>query len=220
MARAAIDVAGDACVGGVVVVPRGGSSARLSGAPLSGVDLMEAGHPLPDAASEAAGTRVLATVGAADCRTLVVVLLSGGASALLAVPASGLSLADKQAVTAALLSAGAEIASVNAVRKHASRIKGGGLARAAAHAAGLWTFILSDVIGDDPATIASGPTVADPTTFADAIRVLSLHLTPEAVPAAIRAHRARGACMVRETSKPGDAVPTHAHGGVGVTGTL
>jgi hydroxypyruvate reductase len=207
MARAAAEVVGDGCVGGVVVIPRGGSPA----APL-GFDILEAAHPLPDAASEAAATRVLARVAAADPRTLVLVLLSGGASALLAAPAAGLSLADKQAITAALLGAGADIASVNAVRKHASRIKGGGLARAAAGAAALWTLVLSDVIGDDPATIASGPTVADPTTFADAVRVLSLHLGLEAVPVAVRLHFERGcAGGVPETPKPGDPVFQRAH---------
>ena len=93
------------------------------------------------------------------------------------------------------------------MRKHASRIKGGGLARAGAGAAALWTLVLSDVIGDDPATIASGPTVADPTTFADAVRVCPCTSHPGMVPPALRAHLARGcAGAVPETPKPGDPI--------------
>jgi hydroxypyruvate reductase len=204
MARAAAEIVGHACVAGIVVVPHGGA------APLSGFAVLEAGHPLPDAASETAAARLLEQAAAADASTLVLVLLSGGASALLAAPAPGLVLADKQAVTAALLAAGADIASVNAVRKHLSRIKGGGLARAARHAAALWTLALSDVVGDDLATIASGPTVPDPSTFADAARVLAQRCA--AVPPAVRRHVERG-CEggITETAKPGDPVFAHAH---------
>jgi glycerate-2-kinase len=203
MARAAAEIVGDVRVAGVLVVPHGGAVT------LPGFVGLEAGHPLPDAASEAAATRMLEEAAAADASTLVLVLLSGGASALLAAPAPGLGLADKQAVTAALLAGGADIASVNAVRKHLSRIKGGGLARAAGRAAGLWTLALSDVVGDDVATIASGPTVPDPSTFAEAARVLARH--PEAVPASVRRHVQRG-CegTVAETAKPGDPMFAHA----------
>ena len=207
MARAAAEVAGEACVGGVMVVPLGGASA----APV-GFEMLQAAHPVPDAASEAAATRVLERVAAVDERTLLLVLLSGGASALLAAPAPGLSLADKQAITAALLDAGADIASVNAVRKHASRIKGGGLARAGGQAAALWSLVLSDVMGDDPAIVASGPTVADPTTFADAHRVVAHYLLPGSVPPAARAYLERGcAGAVPETPKPGDPVFLRTH---------
>src|SRR5439155_1588985 len=119
--------------------------------------------------------------------------LSGGASSLLVAPAAGLTLDDKQALAARLLASGADIADVNVVRKHCSRVKGGGLARQAARAGGLWTLVLSDVVGDDPATIASGPTVGDPSTFRDAAAVLARYLAPEDVPVAVRAHLERGA---------------------------
>src|SRR5207237_3262839 len=113
--------------------------------------------------------------------------------------------ADKQALGARLLASGADIAEVNVVRKHCSRVKGGGLARQAARAAGLWTLVLSDVVGDDPATIASGPTVADPSTFRDAAAVLARYLAPEDVPVAVRDHIERGSAgAVPETVKPGD----------------
>jgi glycerate 2-kinase len=139
-----------------------------------------------------------------------VALLSGGASALLCAPADGLGLADKQAVTRALLDAGADIASFNTVRKHCSRVKGGGLARAAADAAGCWTLVLSDVVGDDLATIASGPTVGDPTTFADALAALArLGVTP---PRAVADRLRRGAAgEIAETPKPGDPVFARVH---------
>jgi hydroxypyruvate reductase len=200
MARAAATAADAACVGGLVVVPHGG------GGPGPGrVEVATAAHPLPDAAGVAATERLLAAVAAAGRGTLVLVVLSGGASSLLVAPAAGLALADKAEVTARLLEAGAHIAELNAVRKHCSRVKGGGLARGAAGAAAVWALLLSDVPGDDPATIGSGPTVADPTTFADAAAVLARRLRPADVPAAVRAHLARGvAGAVPETLKPGD----------------
>jgi glycerate-2-kinase len=168
-------------------------------------------HPVPDLASVAATTRVLAAIEAATPQTLILVLLSGGASALLVAPAGDLTLADKQAVTAAMLVSGADISALNTVRKHCSRVKGGGLVRSAAHAAGVWTLLLSDVVGDDPAVIASGPTVADPTTFSDALLALDRWVDPAVVPSRVRAHLDAG-CHGRaaETVKPGDAVLLHA----------
>src|SRR5579885_2389146 len=137
---------------------------------------------------------------------LVLAVLSGGASALLEVPVPGVALEELRALTAALLAAGADIAALNTVRRHCSLVKGGGLARAARRAAGLWALVLSDVVGDDPAVIASGPTVADPTTFAEALAVLE-RLPARSVPAAIRAHLERGAAgRAAETVKPGDPV--------------
>src|SRR5579884_3308499 len=159
-----------------------------------------------------AGKAALAMARAADAaarglvRGGVLAVLSGGASALLEVPAPGVALDDLRALTAALLAAGADIAALNTVRRHCSLVKGGGLARAARGAAGLWALVLSDVVGDDPAVIASGPTVADPTTFAEALAVLE-RLPARSVPAAIRAHLERGAAgRAAETVKPGDPV--------------
>jgi glycerate-2-kinase len=206
MARAAAAAAGEACAGGLVVVPQGGA-----GTGAGPIEVACAAHPVPDRNGVAATARLLDAVGAAGRDTLVLVVLSGGASALLVAPAPGLTLADKQAVTARLLAAGADIAALNTVRRHCSRVKGGGLARAAVDAAGLWALVLSDVVGDDPATIASGPTVADPTTFADAAAVLARHLRPDDVPPAVRAHLARGrAGEATETVKPGDPVLARA----------
>jgi len=176
------------------------------------VEVVGAAHPVPDEAGVAATAALLARVEAASADTLVVLLLSGGASALLVAPADGVTLADKQAVTRALLAASAEIGALNTVRKHLSRVKGGGLARAARGAAGLWTLALSDVVGDDLSTIASGPTVADPTTFADAVAVLGRHLRPDDVPPAVRARLDAGcAGRVPETVKPGDPALAKTH---------
>lgn len=142
-------------VGGVAVVPHGWD------ATLALIELLHAGHPLPDAHSVAAAERLLALAG--DGGALV--LLSGGASALACLPGDGLTLADKRALTAALLRAGAPIGEINCVRRHLSRIKGGRLPAAL-------TLAISDVIGDMPEDIGSGPTVADPTTVADARAIL------------------------------------------------
>jgi hydroxypyruvate reductase len=130
------------------------------------IDIIEASHPVPDAMSEEAGRRVLAAVEDLGPDDLVVALISGGGSALMVAPAGGMSLSDKQAVNRALLKSGAAIDEMNAVRKHLSAIKGGRLAQAA-HPARVATLLISDVPGDDPATIASGPTVADVSTLDD-----------------------------------------------------
>lgn len=202
MAGAAADVAGESCAGGIVVVPHGGARA----APRR-VEIVTGRHPVPDAAGEAATDRLLAQVKATGDRCLVLAVISGGASSLLVAPAPGLALEDKIEVTQALLASGADIGALNTVRKHCSRVKGGGLARAAAGAAGLWALVLSDVLGDDPATIGSGPTVADPTTFRDAETVLDRWLAARDVPTRVREHLARGSAgAVPETVKPGDPV--------------
>ena len=202
MGRAAAAAAGDACRGGRLVGPH-----VEGGACPGGVGVATGRHPIPDAAGAAATAALLEVVASADGKTLVVAVLSGGASALLVAPAPGIALADKQAVTAALLAAGAPIDALNLVRRHCSRVKGGGLARAAARAAGLWVLLLSDVVGDDPAVIASGPAAADATTFADAAAVLARYLRPDDVPPAIASHLARGvAGEVADTLKPGDPV--------------
>jgi hydroxypyruvate reductase len=163
------------------------------------VDVIEAGHPLPDAAGTAAARRIRALADRAQAEDLVLCLLSGGGSALLALPAPDLPLEHERALTRALMRRGAAIAEINCVRKHLSDIKGGRLALACAPAR-VHTLAISDVPGDDPAVIASGPTVADPTTSAEARAVLSRYGID--VPPAVEAHLRS---PQSETPKPGDA---------------
>jgi hydroxypyruvate reductase len=166
--------------------------------PCDRIEIVEAAHPVPDAAGRAAAERILRLARDAGPDDLVLCLISGGGSALLALPAEGLTLEDKQAVNKALLASGADIGQMNTVRRHLSAIKGGRLA-AAAHPAKVVSLLISDVPGDDPGAIASGPTVADPTTFADARAILARHGVEP--PPAVRAHLERAA---GETPKPGD----------------
>jgi len=205
--------------GRVVVVGAGKSAALMAAtveaawpeAPLSGlvvtryghavptrrIEVVEASHPVPDAAGEQAARRILAAVRGLSADDLVLALISGGGSALLSLPAPGITLADKQAVNRALLHSGATIGEMNTVRKHLSAIKGGRLAAACAPAR-LVTLAISDVPGDDPAVIASGPTVPDPSTFAEASAILARHgITP---PPAVAQHLAAAR---DETPKPG-----------------
>ncbi len=164
------------------------------------IEIVEAAHPIPDAAGEAAARRILDLAHGLGPQDQLVCLVSGGGSALLVLPAPGLTLADKQAVTRALLRCGATIGEINTVRKHLSAIKGGRLAAAAAPAR-ILTLAISDVAGDDPAVIASGPTVPDPTSFAEARSVLAKYRIAE--PRAVMAHLAAAA---EETPKPGDPI--------------
>jgi hydroxypyruvate reductase len=159
---------------------------------------VEAGHPVPDAAGLAATLETLAMADAAGAGDLVLVLISGGASANWIAPAAGLSLQEKQAVTRALLASGASIVEINAVRKHLSRIKGGRLA-AHAYPARVVAVGISDVPGDDPAVIGSGPTVPDPTTLSDARAIVARYRLdlPRLVTRAL-------ADPANETPKPGD----------------
>ncbi|MBM3555287.1 MAG: glycerate kinase [Alphaproteobacteria bacterium] len=168
------------------------------GMPTKRIEVVEAAHPVPDAAGAAAARRILDLVQDLRAEDRVICLLSGGGSALLALPAPGLTLDDKRALNRALLAAGADIREINTARKHLSAIKGGRLALAA-HPAETVTLAISDVPGDDPATIASGPTVADPTSFAVARAVLAKYKI--APPAAIARHLAEAK---EETPKPGD----------------
>ena len=161
MAAALEDAWPDSSVSGVVITRYGHA------VPTRKIRVIEASHPVPDANSEAGARAVLSAVQGLGADDMVLALISGGGSALMALPAPGLSLADKQAVNRALLASGATITEMNAVRKHLSAIKGGRLAAAAAPARVL-TLAISDVPGDDPGVIASGPTVPDATTFADA----------------------------------------------------
>jgi hydroxypyruvate reductase len=172
--------------------------------PLARVRALEAGHPIPDARGIAAAREVEALAGSLERDDLLLVLLSGGASALLPAPADGVTLEQKARTTALLLRAGATIHELNAVRKHLSRLKGGGLARAAAPAR-VMALALSDVVGDDLSTIGSGPTVPDPTTFAQALAVLERRGVLGDVDAAVRERFAAGARgELPETAKPGD----------------
>ena len=152
-------------VEGLVIVPDG------YGVPCEQIAVIEAAHPVPDARGEAAAAKILGLVQSAGPGDSVLVLISGGASALMALPAPGVTLNDKRSITEILLRSGADIREINCVRKHLSAVKGGHLAAAAAPAQ-VCNLIISDVVGDDPAVIASGPTVPDPTTCADALKVL------------------------------------------------
>jgi glycerate 2-kinase len=205
---------------GRVVVVGGGKSAAIMAAaleqawpdvPLEGsvvtryghavptrrIEVIEASHPVPDANSERGARRLLERVRGLGSDDLVIALISGGASALLAAPAPGVTLADKQAVNRALLASGATISEMNAVRKHLSAIKGGRLAAAAAPARVL-TLAISDVPGDDPAVIGSGPTVPDATSFADARALVARYRLD--LPDTVAARLAQDA---DETPKPG-----------------
>jgi hydroxypyruvate reductase/glycerate 2-kinase len=168
------------------------------GVPTSRIEVVEAAHPVPDAAGEAAARRMLDLVADLTPDDLVLCLISGGGSSLLSLPAPGLTLADKQAVNRALLKSGAAIGEMNCVRRHLSAIKGGRLA-ASCHPARVVTLLISDTPGDNPLDIASGPTVADPSTCADALAILDRYRVD--VPAAVRDHLESGA---GETIKPGD----------------
>lgn len=167
--------------------------------PCERIEIVEAAHPVPDEAGLAATRRMLGLVRDLGADDLVVCLISGGGSALLPLPAAGLSLADKQAINQALLRSGATISEMNCVRRHLSAIKGGRLA-AACHPAKVLTLLISDVPGDNPMDIASGPTVADPTTCADALAIVRRYGID--LPAAARALLESGA---GESVKPGDA---------------
>jgi glycerate 2-kinase len=198
MAQVVEEILGDRISAGLVVVKDG----HL--APTRIVSIVEAGHPVPDARGERAAGGLLALATSAGERDLVLFLVSGGGSALTPAPASPVTLAEKQAVTRALLEAGATIGELNAVRKHLSRLKGGQLARTAAPAAVL-TLVLSDVIGDPLDVIASGPTAPDPTTFGRALDVLRERGVLAAAPATVRERLTAGARgAITETPKPGD----------------
>ena len=177
------------------------------GLPLSRIRVIEGGHPVPDQ-SGAQGTQdILAMVRSLSSRDSAFVLLTGGASALMTAPAPDLTLEDKSQVNRLLVHSGASINDINVVRKHLSAVKGGGLL-AAANGARLCTLVISDVIGDDLSTIGSGPTVADPSTFQDALDVLSAHGLLHQVPGRALERLRRGSRgLVPETLKAG-AAPT------------
>ena len=198
MAQAVEEILGDQLTRGVVVVKHDHT------APLTRVRQIEAAHPVPDADGEAGAHAIEAELTGLTARDLVIACWSGGASALLPAPRDGLTLADKQAVTRLLLASGGDIAALNAVRKHLSRLKGGQLARRAQPATVL-CLVVSDVIGDDLATIGSGPFIADPTTFVEvdaAVRRLGI---AERLPTSVANLIADGLSGVAaETPKLGD----------------
>ncbi|MDE2427458.1 MAG: glycerate kinase [Burkholderiales bacterium] len=168
------------------------------GAACQHIEVVEAAHPVPDAAGQYAARRILELVQGLSADDLVLCLISGGGSALLALPAEGITLGQKQAINKALLKSGAAIHEMNCVRKHLSAIKGGRLGLACAPAR-VVTLLISDVPGDDPAVIASGPTLPDDTSCAQAIAILQKYAID--VPATIMAHLQSG---LAETPKPGD----------------
>jgi hydroxypyruvate reductase len=189
---------------GFTTAPHGTAEA-LPGEPPAVIRVIAARHPTPDAASLRAAEKTLALVRSATPDDLVLVLLSGGASSLWAAPAAGLDLDSKMALTRGLLKSGADIHEMNLVRRHVSRIKGGRLRKATQ--APMLTLAISDVPGDDPATIGSGPTVGDPTTLAEARAVLARHLPRMQglgihVPSSVTALLSDPA---NETPKPDDA---------------
>ena len=179
MARALEDLLGDCISDGVIVVKEG------HGLPLQHVRIHEAGHPVPDERGIRGAEDILSLVSTAGERDLVLCVISGGGSALLVAPAEGVTLEDKQEVTRLLLACGADIHEINTVRKHLSRAKGGWLARFA-HPATVVTLILSDVIGDDLNVIGSGPTVPDPSTYADAEGVFKKYDIWDHVPSSVK----------------------------------
>lgn len=198
MARALEARAGSRLSAGLVVTKDG------HGLPLERVALCEAGHPLPDARSERAGREALALVAGMRPQDVLCVLLSGGASSLLACPASGVTAAELAETTRLLLEAGADIIELNAVRKHLSALAGGLLARRAG-AGRIEVLALSDVPGDRLDVIGSGPCVADPSTYAEALAVLERRGVRGAVPAGVRARLEAGAAgELEETPKPGE----------------
>ncbi|MBN2345771.1 MAG: DUF4147 domain-containing protein [Candidatus Aminicenantes bacterium] len=198
MGLAAESVLGGRIGGGLLALPAG------AGAPFRRVSQIQASHPLPDAGGEEAARRILSLLAAADEKTFVLCLLSGGGSAMLAAPAPGLTLADKRETTTLLLRAGAAIDEINAVRKHLSSVKGGRLAQAAFPATVL-ALAISDVVGDRPEVIASGPACPDPDTFAGALSVLDKFGLRGRIPARARMRLERGAAgLEEETAKPGD----------------
>jgi hydroxypyruvate reductase len=166
--------------------------------PCERIEIVEAAHPVPDAAGEQAAARVLDLVGGLTADDTVLCLISGGGSSLLPLPLPGITLADKQAVNRALLASGASIGEMNCVRRHLSSIKGGRLA-AACHPAHVLTLLISDVPGDEPFDIASGPTVADPGTCADALDIVRRYRI--ALPPNVQRVLQSGA---GESVKPGD----------------
>lgn len=202
MAQAATDILGGALTRGVVVIKKGHAFQEK----LPSLEILEAAHPVPDKRGVKATRRIISLLESAGKEDLVICLISGGGSALLTSPAERVSLQDTQGLTKLLLRCGATIHEINTLRKHLDRVKGGGLARIVSPAR-VETLILSDVIGDDLDVIASGPTVPDSTTFAEAWEIVKKYNLQGRIPEAIRRHLLDGkAGEIPETPKPGDPV--------------
>ncbi len=206
MAAAIEEIIGARLSGGIAVTKHGHAARHLSR-----VQIFETGHPIPDIAGLRASRVVEELLRDLTARDLLLVAISGGASALLPAPATPITLAAKQKTTDLLLRGGATIAELNAVRKHLSMFKGGRLA-ALAYPATVLSLLLSDVIGDPLDVIGSGPTAPDSSTFADALNVLNKFDLLEKVPAAVLRHLEAGAHgQIPETPKPGDSLFDHVH---------
>ena len=207
MALAAEEHLGDLISGGLVIVPHDTPPFDKGG--LAKIEVATAAHPHPDSAGVAAGRRIMELARGCDAATLLLLLVSGGGSALCVVPAEGITLEEKQATARLLMASGADIHELNTVRKHLSAVKGGQLARLA-HPARIVSLLISDVPGDRVDAIASGPAVADPSTFGDALAVLERRGLLERVPAAVRnrLEQGRGGAAA-ETPKPGDPIFEH-----------
>ena len=198
MGQAIEDILGDRVTGGWINTKDGHAT------PLERITIHECSHPVPDERGVRGTQEIIRILSDADERTLVICLLSGGGSALMPAPAEGITLAEKQEVTRLLLSAGAHIGEINTIRKHLSILKGGGMARLAAPAC-LHVLIMSDVIGDRLDTIASGPAVADSSTFADCIEICTRYGIIDSLPHGVRERFQRGrASEIPETAKTDD----------------
>jgi len=203
MAVAAEERLDDLITSGLVITPHG-TAPPFAKAGRKVIEIATAGHPHPDSAGLEATRRIMDMARGCDESTLLLLLISGGGSALFVAPATGITLEEKQLTARLLMEAGADIHELNTVRKHLSMVKGGQLARLA-HPARIVSLLISDVPGDRPDVIASGPAVADPSSFGDALSVLARRGLLEKVPAAVRNRLGQGrAGSLAETPKPGD----------------
>lgn len=197
MGEAAARVLGDKVTAGILAVPQGAGGKR------GPIELLEAGHPIPDEGSREASRRIMGLLSHAGERDLVVALISGGGSSMLSAPPRGVSIGEKERVLRLLLRSGAPIGEMNTVRRHLSLVKGGQMAEVA-HPARVWVVLLSDVPGNNPADVASGPFSPDPTTYRDALRVLTRYGILPDIPVSVREHLEAGALgEIPETLKPG-----------------
>jgi hydroxypyruvate reductase len=214
MAAALEEVLGERIAAGLVITADGYK------VPTRKVEVVEAAHPVPDSRGLEAAERIAALVDSAEEKDLVIVLISGGGSALLTLPAPPVTLSDLIETNQLLLLSGARIQEINTVRKHLSQLKGGQLATRA-FPAQVISIILSDVPGDPVDMIASGPTVPDPTTFSDAVAILNRYRLWEKVPAAVRARLSAGVDgKVPDTPKPGDPAFTRVNYVIAGSGTI